>query len=44
MEDSEEEKQRQKKKDEKFDPNVKLLRPGAYFGEISIIFGCQRTA
>lgn len=27
-----------------FNPNVKLLRPGSYFGEISIIFGCERTA
>mmetsp|Transcript_93061 Transcript_93061/g.128243 ORF Transcript_93061/g.128243 Transcript_93061/m.128243 type:complete len:85 (+) Transcript_93061:1862-2116(+) len=28
----------------KLDKNTKLLRPGDYFGEISLIYGCKRTA
>ena len=24
--------------------NIRLLRPGHYFGEISLIFGCERSA
>lgn len=43
-EDSDDEESDKHEHEMKIDPNVKLLRPGSYFGEISIIFGCERSA
>lgn len=31
-------------KDEYQDDNINLLRPGHYFGEIAVVFSCERTA